>query len=162
MSENTILFSCLWTARSEDYVWKNKSDFDRCVDIVPDCFWGWVTWAQIDRQTKGRMRVIVMVCQCDSVGLLSFSPRVLAEGLGHHNRFWLHNQIKFNSFNLFCTSGLITCPCLQFKLYVCLISLLLQLVIHHSFLFTQHGAMSDKQRQPTESWCVIKKATLFF
>lgn len=131
--------------------------FDCCVIIVP--VWFWVTWTQIDRQTKGRMRGIVTLCQNDSVGLLSFSPQPLAEGFHHLNEFRLHNQIKRHLLQLLLLVSLRVSfgfSSVLLSKSVCLISVLLQLVTHHSLLFTQNVAMSYEQRQPTtESWGVI-------
>ena len=44
---------------------------------------------ETDRQTKGRMRVILVFCQNDSVVLLSFSPQPLTDDLCHLDEFRL-------------------------------------------------------------------------
>lgn len=160
MSENTNIIQSLVSRCGQlglKITFGKQIRFDCSVIIVP--VWFWVTWMQIDRQTKGRMRGIVTLCQNDSVGLLSFSPQPLTEGFRHLNEFRLHNQIKCHLLQLILLVSLRVSFGFSSVLLSksdCLISLLIQLVTLHSLLFTQNVAVSDEQRQQTtESWGVI-------
>lgn len=94
-------------------IFEKQIRFGCSVNIVPVCFSGWVTWTQIDkqtdRQTKGRMRVIVMLCQNDSVGLLSFSPQPLTEGLRHLDEFRLTTRLDVTYSNFIFTHHVLKC-----------------------------------------------------
>lgn len=92
-----------------------------------------------DRQTKGRVRVIIMFCQNDSVSLLSLSPQPLTGGVRCLNEFRLTTWLDVTYSNFIFTRQVLECLFWFFLSSVCPIrpsalTLCLQLVIHHSFL----------------------------
>ena len=89
----------MWTVRTKDRAWRANQNWllgEHGASLFPRLSHR-QTDRQIDRQdrqTQGRMRVIVMFCQNDSFDLLSFSPQPLTEGLCHLDKFRLTNKFK--------------------------------------------------------------------
>lgn len=152
----------MWTVRTKDRAWKANQNwllgehgaslFLRLSHMAKDRQTRQID--RQDRQTQGRMRVIVMLCQNDSFDLLSFSPQPLTEGLCHLDEFRPTNKLKCPLLQLYSlTPCLPASPlvsplvCLSVSLHLLLSvcwsnsnksvpphSLLLQLVIHPSLL----------------------------
>lgn len=160
----------MWTVRTKDRAWKANQNwllgehgaslFLRLSHMAKDRQTRQID--RQDRQTQGRMRVIVMLCQNDSFDLLSFSPQPLTEGLCHLDEFRPTNKLKCPLLQLYPLTPCLPASPLVSPLVCLSVSLHLLLSVcwsnsnksvppplsppsaGDSSVFTQRAAMSDK------------------